>query len=332
MKQIAFLITILSICLIQSAFAQTETVSVSNNRGYLLGPGDEIKVKVLGEENEFNFEAAVDANGRIEVPYSDVPLLAMCKNESELRAEVVKIYSKYLKSPQVSLRITAQKSRPPVTIGGEIKTPGNVTLTRQTRLQELIAFSGGITEDAGGMVQILRPQPPLCGSKEETDQWKAEAANFSGIPSRMYSLSGVALGSEDSNPVVFPGDLIFLQKAKPVYFMGEVVSARNLIIPEGGLSLTRAVAMLGGITREAKTKEVKIYRLKVDSQDRSIVLVNLDLIKKGEQKDMMLEPYDIVEVDRAKDSFMKTFVKALSGAATGGLGQIVTGGATRILY
>ena len=331
MKKTVFLFSILAFCFVQSVIAQIDTVSANTNRGYLLGPGDQITVKVLGEK-DFDFESEVDEKGNVVVPYSDASISAMCKNDREVRAEVVKIFSKYLRNPQISLRVSERKSRNPVTIGGEIKTPGNVTLTRQTRLQELIAFSGGTTEDAGGLVQILRPQPPLCGTQEEIDQWKAESSNVTGIPSRMYSLSGVALGSEESNPVVYAGDLIFIQKAKPVYFTGEVVSARGLIIPEGGLSLSTAVGMLGGVTRTAKTKDIKIYRLKPDSKDRTIVSVNLEAIKKGEQKDVMLEPYDIVEVDKTKDSFLQILLKAVTGAGITGISTIATGGASRILY
>ena len=249
MKKTVFLFSILAFCFVQSVIAQTDTVSANSNRGYLLGPGDQIVVKVLGEK-DFDFESEVDENGNVIVPYSDTSVSALCKNEREVRSDVIKIFAKYLRNPQISLRVTERKSRNPVTIGGEIKTPGNVTLTRQTRLQELLAFSGGTTEDAGGLVQILRPQPPLCGSQEEIDQWKAVSANVTGIPSRMYSLSGVALGSEESNAVVYAGDLIFIQKAKPVYFTGEIVSARGLIIPEGGLSLSQAVRDPEGLRRK----------------------------------------------------------------------------------
>jgi polysaccharide biosynthesis/export protein len=331
MKKTVFLFSILVFCLVQSVVAQINTASAVNNRGYLLGPGDQIVVKVLGEK-DFDFESEVDENGNVVVPYSDTSISAMCKNDREIRAEVVKVFAKYLRNPQVSLRVSERKSRNPVTIGGEIKTPGNITLTRQTRLQELIAFSGGTTEDAGGLVQILRPQPPLCGSQEEVDQWKAESANVLGIPSRMYSLSGVALGSVESNPIVYAGDLIFIQKAKPVYFTGEVVSPRNLIIPEGGLSLQQAIGMLGGVTRTAKTKDIKIYRLKPDSKDRTIIPVNFDLIKSGKQQNVMLEPYDIVEVDKTKDSFLQILLKTVTGAGVSGVSAIATGGASRILY
>ena len=331
MKKRAFLFSILVFCLIQSVFAQQENVSAVSNRGYLIGPGDEVAVKVLGEK-DFEFEATVDENGNVQVGYSGNAVSAMCKNEMELRTEVTKVFSEYLMNPQVSLRVTKRNSRNPVTIGGEIKTPGTIALTRQTRLLELISFSGGITDDAGGLVQVIRPQPPLCGSTEEISQWKAESANVMGIPARMYSLSGVALGTEESNPVIYSGDLIFVQKAKPVYFMGEVVSPRGLIIPEGGLPLSQAVAMLGGLNREAKTKDIKIYRLKPNSTDRTIVAVNLEAIKNGQQKDVMLEPYDIVEVDKAKKTVLQTIIEIATNAARTTTTGLSGGISQRILY
>ncbi|MCV4725945.1 polysaccharide biosynthesis/export family protein, partial [Escherichia coli] len=45
--------------------------------GYLIGPGDEITGKVLGEP-QFDFVATVDEDGRIEVPFFDKPVDARC--------------------------------------------------------------------------------------------------------------------------------------------------------------------------------------------------------------------------------------------------------------
>ena len=67
--------------------------------------------------------------------------------------------------------------------------------------------------------------------------------------------------------------------------------------------------------------------MKANSKDREIVSVNYDLIKKGQQKDVMLEPYDIVEVDKAK----KGIGQILLEIATGGLASTVTNLPVRIL-
>ena len=84
-------------------------------------------------------------------------------------------------------------------------------------------------------------------------------------------------------------------------------------IPEGGLPLMQAVAMASGMNREAKTKEVKIYRRKPGSSEPQIVAVNYDQIRKGRQKDVMLEPFDIVEVGKANKSIGQIFMELLTG-------------------
>jgi protein involved in polysaccharide export with SLBB domain len=152
------------------------------------------------------------------------------------------------------------------------------------------------------------------------------------VPSAMYSLTSVKQGREESNPIVNPGDIIVVQKASPVYITGEVNQPTGIRLPEGGLSLKQAIAMVGGVRREAKTREIKIYRLKANSKDRETIAVNYDLINKGTQKDVMLEPYDIIEVDKSKKSFAQVAFEIITGAGRQGISALSSGIGTRILY
>lgn len=321
-------------CLAFSVVAQ-EATSANNVRGYLVGPGDVIEAKVLDDES-FSFTATVDENGNIEAPYLEQPVPVMCRSEKEIRAEMIKLLSKFLKAPQISLSVKERKSRPPVTVFGEVGTQGQVTLTRQTRLWELITFSGGITDNAGGTIQVYRNQPPICASLEEVKNWQAEkeASKEVGMYSRLYSISTIQQGSDEANPIIYPGDIINVQRAKPVYIVGEVRGGggSGLMLKEGGLPLTRAIAMVGGVNREAKSKEIKIYRQKPNSLEKEIISANLDLIKKNQQKDIMLEPYDIIEVDKAKPGILSTVFKTLGGALGSAPATLITGGTSRILY
>ncbi|MCU1291072.1 MAG: Polysaccharide export protein [Acidobacteria bacterium] len=307
-----------------------EVPSVSKPEAYLVGPGDVITGKVLGEE-QFDFTATIDEDGKIEVPFFDQPIMAKCRSERELRADVTKLLSKYLRSPLVSVRITERKSRPPAVIYGEVRTPQKVELTRKSTLLELLSLSGGVTEDAGGMIQVFRTQPPICSDNALDKDWIAENGNLD-VPSRMYSLSSLRQGLVEANPVINPGDVVVVQKAAPVYVTGEVRQPTGILLKEGGLSLYQAVAMVGGPNREAKTKDIKIYRLKPNSKDRQIISANYDLIQKGTQKDIMLEPYDIVEVDKSKKSIMQTILEIAIGAGRGGVTAVTQGLGTRVLY
>ena len=303
---------LLTFSVIQAALAQQITVNDETPKGYLIGPGDEITGKVLGEP-QFDFTATVDEDGKIEIPFSEKPVPALCQTERELRTDVSKLLSKYLKNPQLSLRVTGRNSRPPVSIYGEVRQQQQVTLTRRAYLLELISFAGGVTEKSGGMIQVFRTRPPLCADADADKDWKAEKAGGLDVPSRLYSLASLRQGREEANPEIFPGDIIVVQKAAPVYVVGEVMKPGELNIPEGGLPLMQAVAMASGITREAKTKEIKVYRRKVGSTKPEVIAVNYEDIKKGQQKDVMLEPFDIVEVGKAKKSFGDILLDVVTG-------------------
>jgi polysaccharide export outer membrane protein len=294
------------------AHGQDPPLDAAAQKGYLLGPGDEITGKVLGE-SQFDFVATVDENGKIEVPFFDKPIVAKCLSERDLRVEVTKYLSKYLRSPQLSLRVTQRNSRPPVSIYGEVRQQQQVTLTRRAYLLELISFAGGETEKSGGMIQVFRTRPPMCSEADQPDEWKYTGDSGLGVPSRMYSLMSLRQGRQESNPEIFPGDIIVIQKAAPVFITGEVVRPGELNIPEGGLPLTQAIAMVSGITREAKTKNVKIYRRKSGSPQPAVIVANYDQIKKGRQKDLMLEPFDIVEVDKSKKSIGDILLETVLG-------------------
>ena len=311
-------------------FSQSTPIDVGTQKGYLIGPGDEITVKVLGE-SQYDFVASVDGNGKLEVPFFDAPINAKCLSERDLRLEITRLLAKYLRSPQLSLRVSDRKSRPPATVYGEVRTPQQVVLTRRATLLEVLSFSGGVNDDAGGMVQIFRTTPPVCDADASEAEWKNSGDGLD-IPSRMYSLASLRLGREEANPIIYPGDVVVVQKASPVYITGEIVTPQGIYLKEGGLSLSEAIAKVGGVRREAKTKDVKIYRLKKDSKDREIISVNYDQIRKGAQKDVLLEPYDIVEVDKAKKSIAQTILELAVGAgrtAVGGLGNVLP---TKVLY
>jgi polysaccharide biosynthesis/export protein len=310
MKRNILWIFAIAVCLTQTTFAQ-ETTAIQTS-GYLIGPGDVVEGKFLSE-SAYDFTATVDEDGKFEVPFFDKPISAMCRTEKELRIEVTKVVAKYLRNPQVSVQVKERKSRPPATIYGEIRQPQQLNLTRQARLMDIISFAGGPTEKTNGIIQVFRTQPLMCAPPNEKSDWKISSENSLDVPSRIYSLTSIRQGNDESNPVIYPGDIIILQKAAPVYVVGEVLRPGEMTIPEGGLPLMQAVAMASGVSREAKTKDIKIYRRKQGSPQPEVLAVNYDLIKKGQQKDIILEPFDIVEVGKAKKKFTDYLLEFATG-------------------
>ena len=123
-----WLICVLTLGLAQIGFGQQTPLipqqSDSDFSGYLIGVGDVVTGKVLGE-SDFDFTAEVDTDGRLQIPFLDRPIQAKCRTEKELRADVKMALAKYLKTPQISVRVIERKSRPPVIVCSPVST--NVT-------------------------------------------------------------------------------------------------------------------------------------------------------------------------------------------------------------
>ncbi len=334
--KILFFSALLALGSFQIALAQTVTPNVSTVKvstdtnapeiqksGYLVGPGDVISGKILGED-QFNFTATIDEDGKFQVPFFEKSIMAKCRTEKELRSDVTQLLSKYLRSPLVSVSVTERKSRLPAVIYGEVRKPQEVILMRKARLLELLALAGGVTEKSGGAIQVFHTQPPMCDETYEDGSGTAmTVANGSlDFPFRVYSLGNVEQGSDQSNPLIYPGDIIVVKEALPVFVVGEVIATGKVPLPEGGLPLTQALATVGGVRPEAKTKDIKIYRLRADSKERDVISANYDLIRKGKQKDVMLSPYDIVEVGKAKKSIKQTILEIATGSARGLAGTL----------
>jgi polysaccharide export outer membrane protein len=312
MKVKVLLFFVFALCFSQLVFGQL-VAATTEKRGYLLGPGDVITTKVLGEP-QFDFVATVDEDGKIQVPFFDKGIMAKCRTEKEIRTDVTQLLSKYLKTPEIGLNVQ-RHSRPPVVVSGEIRKQLDVDLTRRATLLDMITLAGGPTKEAGGLIQVFRPTAPMCDDRDKATIWTAENSNGADVPMRLYTYSNLKSGKEESNPEIFSGDLIVVRKAPPVYVIGEVMKLGEIPITESGLSLQEAIAQAGGVSREAKTKNITIHRLKDNSKERELIAVNYDLIKKGKQKDIVLQADDIIEVDKAKKSIAQTILEIATGSA-----------------
>ena len=259
---------------------------------YLIGPGDLLDVRVFGQ-SDLNSTVEVDSDGNItSLPFIESPIRAKCRNEKEIQASITEAYAKYLLKPRVSVRIMERRSRPPAVIFGAVRNAQRVDMRRRVRLHELLASSGGITQNASGTIQIMHTEPEMCAEPEPTGQ--APAASDVGQLA-VYQILDVKSGQEKGDPFIRPGDIVIVTEGEPLYITGAVVQPREMILKDG-LTLARAIMMSGGTTRMAKTNDVHIYRVKEGKMGSEDIKVNYDAIRKGQEKDIPLKAYDIVDV------------------------------------
>lgn len=296
-------------------------------RNYLLGPGDILDVRIFGQ-SDLNAVVEVDSDGNISsLPFLEAPVPAKCRTEKAVQKDIAAAFEKYIKKPQVSVRIAERKSRQPATVFGAVRQPIRVQMQRKVRLNELMAASGGFTERASGTIQILHTEPLMCPQPGE----EAEAAPLDGtkLPLQIVKISELRAGLPQANPVIRPGDILQVTEAEPVYVTGSVFSPQGIYLRDQ-LTLSRALAMVGGVRKEAKVSSVKIYRQKPGAQDQETIVVDYAAIKSNKKPDIFLQAFDVIEVPEANAFSLQRMPGTLLGAVSGSLGSMFSTGGTSL--
>ena len=302
-------------------------------KAYVLGPGDVVEVRVFGQP-DLSATAQVDSDGFLSsLPFLETPIQAKCRSEKAVQKDISLAYSKFINNPQVSVRITERNSRPPATVFGAVRQPTRVEMKRKVRLNELMSVSGGFTERAAGTIQILHTEPVMC--PEPGQEEEALPIDGTKIPLQIVKISDLRLGKPEANPVIRPGDYVLVTEAEPIYITGSVVSPSGVFLRDQ-LTLSRALAMVGGARPEAKISEVRIYRQKPGALDQELITVDYSAIKKNQKPDVLLMAYDVVEVPEAGAFSSQRIGQTLLGALTGGVTSAISSSGTflpsRIIY
>jgi polysaccharide export outer membrane protein len=307
------------------------TVSDLGIKNYLLGPGDTLEVRIF-QQPDLSSTTEVDAEGNIRLHFIP-PVRAQCRTEKDDAQDIVTAYAKFLQNPQVSVRITGRNSRPPAIVHGAVRQPQRIQMMRDVRLNELIAVTGGITERANGSIQVLHTSKVLCpapGQEAETTDITAFTENGLKLPYTIFKISDLAAGKAEANPVIRPGDVVTVMEAEPVYITGSVINPQGLYLRDK-LVLSRAIAMVGGFRKEAKTSDVRIYRQKPGTSEQEIIRVDYAAIKKGQKEDVLLQPYDVIEVQengpfsgpRIVQTLMSSIMNVVPTTLTRGVGRVI---------
>lgn len=313
--------------------SQPSGLDVQGIKSYLLGPGDVLDIRVFGQP-DLSSTAQIDSDGNLSsLPFLETPIPAKCRTDKQVQKDIATAYAKFINNPQVSVRIAERNSRQPATVFGAVRQSTRVEMKRKVRLNELIAVSGGFTERASGTIQILHTEPLMCPEPGEEEE--AKAIDGTKIPLQIVKISELRTGKPEANPVIRPGDYVLVSEAEPVYITGAVNSPSGVYLRDQ-LTLTRALAMVGGARKEAKLSAVKIYRQVPGSTSQEIISVDVAAIRKNQKPDFLLQAYDVIEVPEAGMFSSSRIGQTLLGAVTGGLSSAIsTTGTylpTRVIY
>ena len=259
----------------QKTVQQTEQkISITDN--YKISAGDILFVRVSPSE-ELSKEVIVSPDGKIVFP-----LIGTIKIEGYTIKEAEQILQKnlavYISQPKVSITVRFF-SRKQVFILGEVNTPGGYSYKEGLKLFELISQAGGLTRLAGTKnIKIYR------GEKKEQ---KSITVNLDEI-----------LTDISKDFPLLPGDIVEVPKQpKSISVIGEVSHA-GIFEWNEQLDIIQALSLARGFTSTAKLSAVKIFR-QLTNGEKQVINVNVAEILKGNlQKNVLIEPGDVVYVPK----------------------------------
>jgi protein involved in polysaccharide export with SLBB domain len=273
----------------------------------LLHLGDLIDVDVIGS-TEYDWRGTLNPEGFLNgINFVESPVYGLCRSEEEVADDVAKGYSKLLRDPKVAVRILDRSNRPLSVLYGAVKMPQRFQIKRPVLLNELIILSGGITDKASGEIQIYRAPSLNCLSKviknsvqtdasAEVKERFVTASQDNGQQYINIKISDLLAGKKEANPQILSGDIVTILEAQPIYIIGGVANPKQIAI-NSKITLSRAIASAGGITKDGNEKKITIFRR--GETEAKVIEADLEKIKSEQQEDIVLQAFDIVEVEQS---------------------------------
>jgi polysaccharide biosynthesis/export protein len=290
MIRAAVLLLFAAACWAQAGEAQERTT-------YILGPDDQIGVHVLDLEEFSGGEQGKDRMYRIDLRGNvNLPLVGRLKvagqTVEQVEAELTTRLREYLKAPSVTVSVAEYRSQP-ISLVGQVVTPGVHQLQGRKTLLEVISLAGGLKPEAGHQIKITRKIEygaiPLPSAKTDaTGQYSVADVSVKKI---------LNAESPEENIAIQPFDVISVPKAELVYVVGNVKRSGGFVLGDREkVTALQALSMAEGLDREAASNAAKILRKGPDGGDRQEIVVALGDILKGKKADVPMEPDDILFV------------------------------------
>jgi polysaccharide biosynthesis/export protein VpsN len=211
--------------LLLALLAPASWSGTDSSTDYRLGPGDQIKISVLHEDN-LSMEVRLSEQGTI-----SYPMLGQIDVGGKTTREVEAIITnglngKYLIDPKVSVNIVEFRK---FFVGGAVRGPGGFPFAPGMTMQQAIAIAGGLTDEASDEILVTH---------------EGDSAN---TPQRV-----------DLQTKVRPGDHVEVKEAGEIVVEGSVNKA-GVYPYTRGLTVHKALALAGGPNERASSTILVIH-------------------------------------------------------------------------
>ena len=257
--------------------------------------GDVVDVDVLGSL-DFDWRGTLTPEGYLNgLDKIEEQVYALCRSESAIATDIAKYYGKFLREPKVVVRIVDRGNRALAIVDGAVRKPQRYQIRRPVLLNELIILSGGITDRSSGEIAIYRPKSLNCldqTAKPDSETF-VNARQGNDSQNIAIRISDLLKARDGSNPPILSGDIVTVLQASPIFVIGGVNNPHQISSREE-ISLSRAIATAGGLSKDAVESQITIFRR--DSGQSRTIAADLGKIRAGKDEDPILRPFDIVNV------------------------------------
>lgn len=182
---------------------------IAQDRPYLIGPFDKLRIDVFGIEELSEKEVQTDASGRISFPLVGV-LEAAGQTPDELAAQIEeRLRGRFVRDPQVTVNLEETVSQV-ITVDGEVREPGLYPVLGRMTLMRAVATAKGAGEFARlSDVVIFRT---VNGQKMAA----------------LYNLKAIRRGAYE-DPEVFANDVVVVGDSQARRIFRDVLQASPLL-------------------------------------------------------------------------------------------------------
>lgn len=261
----------------------------------LIGPGDLLKVSVLGAPD---YDQEIRVSGSGDAALALVGPVHVAGLTTEQAQELVRkqlMAGGFFTDPQVTI-FEKEFATQGISVLGEVAKPGIYPITGPRRLFDVLSLAGGTTPKAGQVVTI----------SHRNEAKKVDTVHLSNNPQDNLT----------ANVSVSPGDTVVVSKAGIVYVVGDVRMPTGVIMDNAGtITVLQAIAMAQGANNTAALNKSKIIRKTPQGQQE--ISLPLKKIFAGKSPDVQLQAEDILFVpNSAAKNVLNRGVNAAVGLAS----------------
>lgn len=242
------------------------TTNVAQAVDYRLGAGDVVKVGVYDHE-DLSTEDRITDSGTISFPFlGEITVGGLTKGEAENRIADLLDKGKFIKSPQVNVRIL-QYREPKVSVLGQVNRPGRYPVEPFKTVLDALADAGGISPLAEEQVLVLRREG------NQTVKFKLDLRSV------------IDDGNLGDVLTIKSGDIISVPKADQFYVYG-AVQRPGVFRLEHNMTVIQALSVAGGLSVRGTDKGLVVRRF--DIKNNNVIELPVSVVDTLKANDVLV--------------------------------------------